>query len=84
MFGYLAKRVLLIRKCAKIMEFEGELTVERTFICDVVHQQNTHRSTVVGCGYGPESLLASRIPLEEDVSTCMTSKSNCNNALSAA
>lgn len=40
----------------------GELTVKAFLVCYVVDQQNSHGTSVVGCGNGAETLLARGIP----------------------
>lgn len=44
-------------------EGDGWLTVERALIGDIVDQQDTHRSAVVGGRDSAETLLSSRVPL---------------------
>jgi hypothetical protein len=41
------------------------LTIERLLVCDIVHQQDTHRSSVVCGGDCPEALLPCRVPYLE-------------------
>lgn len=36
--------------------------IERLQICDVVHQQDAHRSPIVGSSQRPEPLLAGSVP----------------------
>lgn len=40
----------------------GKLTVKALLVCYVVNQQDTHGTSVVGCGDGAETLLARGIP----------------------
>ena len=39
-------------------------TVKRAFICDVVYEQDAHRTAVVRSGDGSEPFLARCIPLQ--------------------
>lgn len=41
---------------------QGQHTIERSLVGNIVHQQDTHGATVVGRGNGTETLLACSIP----------------------
>ena len=48
--------------CYPPQDTQRKRTIEAPFICNVVHQQNTHGTSVVRCGDGPETLLTGSIP----------------------
>ena len=41
---------------------EARLTIKRSLVRHIVHQENTHGTSVVSCRDGAETLLTGRIP----------------------
>jgi hypothetical protein len=45
-----------------LQDTQRRRTIEAPFICNVVHEQDPHGTSVVGRGDGPETLLAGGVP----------------------